>query len=81
MGLDVVLGTVLTEFVIIELAAIVHNERVWYTEPRGDVFMDKRVYVPLSDGRVGFGFGPFGEVVDGNNYVVAFSLSWRAERS
>ena len=61
--------------------AIIHNELVWDTKSHGDVFVDECLYVPLSNGKEGFGFGPFGEVVDGDDYVAALSLGWRGERS
>ena len=78
MGLDVIFFAILAELIIIELLAVVHNKGMWYPEPRGNVLVYEGLHIPLSNGGQGFSLSPFREVVYGDYYIPALSLSrWR----
>ena len=81
MGLDVVFGVIFSKLITIELAAIVHDKRMWDSKPCGDILVYKRLYIPLGDGGKRFRFSPFCEVVHSNDYIPALSLGWRREKS
>ncbi|KAI5331593.1 hypothetical protein L3X38_021719 [Prunus dulcis] len=70
-------GAKLPEEFRIKLPTVVGNDRIWDTESATNVSPDEIFSLRCRYGCQGFGFHPFGEVVDGNHCVFYMPLALR----
>ena len=70
---------VFTEFIAIELSAVVHYKGMWHSKSGGDILVDEGLHVPLGDSGQCLCLSPFREVIHGDYYISALPLSWRRE--